>query len=143
MNIGYGYCGDLLESHGIVYLQGKSGNLSNMDIDCDGVLKGVGDDGRCKSSDDTQYQTSFKDIASEYSNGVEDLNAFVHDYVVFGNYGEADGYITYDPEEDGIQPLSVMAVICNNQLVSSCISIISSFRVVTTNASCPVLRCLG
>ena len=101
-----------------MYLQGKGGNLANMDIDCDGIADGPGDDGRCGSSDDTQYETAFKDTVASYSNGVEDLNAFVHDYIVFGNYGSADGYTTFDPEEYGVKPLSVAAVVCGDQLVS-------------------------
>ena len=88
-----------------------------MDIDCDGLQHGEGDDGRCGNSDDTQSETAFKDTVAQYSNGVEDLNAYVHDYVVFGNYGTADGYTTFDPEEHDVKPLSVMAVVCGDQLV--------------------------
>lgn len=101
-----------------MYLQGTGGKLGNMDIDCDGLADGPGNDGRCDSSDDTQYQTAFKHIVSSYSNGVEDLNSYVHDYVVFGNYGGGD-YINFHPEDHNIHPLSVMAVVCGDQLVSS------------------------
>lgn len=111
----YSYCAD--DSKGILYLQGTGGNLANMDIDCDGIKDGIGDDGRCDSSGDIQYQTAFMDTVAGYSNGVEDLNPFVHDYVVFGNYGSEDGYITFDPEEYGIEPLSVMAVVCGDKLI--------------------------
>lgn len=106
-----------MDKYGIMYIQGTGGNLANMDIDCDGIPDGPGDDGRCGSSDDTQYETAFKEDVQEF--GIEDLNSFVHDYVVFGNYGEADGYITYDPEQDGVRPLSVMAVVCGDKLVSN------------------------
>ncbi|KAG9252431.1 putative chitosanase [Emericellopsis atlantica] len=113
----YGYCGDHLDSSGIIYLQGKGGNLANMDIDCDGIANGAGDDGRCGNSEDTQYQTAFQYTVSSYSNGVSDLNAYVHDYIVFGNYGSADGYTTFDPQEYGVKPLSIGAVVCGDKLV--------------------------
>jgi hypothetical protein len=85
-----------------------------MDIDCDGQQGGAGDDGRCGSSEDTQSETSFKDTVASYGTGIKDLNAKVHPYVVFGN----DGTIpSFDPKRYGIQPLSVMAVVCGDQLV--------------------------
>ncbi|RFU29037.1 hypothetical protein B7463_g7309, partial [Scytalidium lignicola] len=112
----FSYCGDHLNDYGIVYLQGTGGALADMDIDCDGLQKGPGDDGRCGSSGDTQDQTSFEDTVASYSKGVDDLNAFVHPYVVFGNVGSKSGFVNFDPRSVGVQPLSLMAVICSGKM---------------------------
>ncbi|KAG5657302.1 hypothetical protein KAF25_005866 [Fusarium avenaceum] len=112
----YSYCGDH-KSQGIIYLQGTNGNLANMDIDCDGTQHGAGDDGRCGSSSDTQSQTSFQDTVRGYNKSIRDLNAFVHPYVVFGNEGTRAGYKNFRPQDYGIEPLSLMAVVCGNKLI--------------------------
>lgn len=102
------YC----QGDGIIYLKGNSDKLANMDIDCDGVKNSL-----CPAEGtDTQYQTSFKDTVNLY--GIPDLDASIHNYVVFGNAGNKAGYTTFDPKAHGVQPLSLMAVVCNNQLVS-------------------------
>jgi hypothetical protein len=100
-----------------MYVSGPSGKLVDMDIDCDGTQHGPGDDGRCGSSSDTQSETSFKDTVAGYGKGVKDLNAFVHPYVVFGNVGSKAGYTVFDPEKNGIKALSIMAVVCGDQMV--------------------------
>lgn len=83
-----------------------------MDVDIDGDTAGHQCDGDC------QQETSFKDIVAGYDKGINDLNAYIHSYVVFGNQGKKKGYTTFDPTAYGIKPLSLMAVVCNNQLVS-------------------------
>lgn len=88
-----------------------------MDIDCDGTQGGPADDGRCGNSDDTQSITSFADTVREYGKGVQDLDAKIHPYVVFGNVGDEPGFTSFDPQEYGIEPLSVMAVVCGDKLV--------------------------
>ena len=98
----------------MIYLHGNGKQLANMDIDCDGQQGGAGEDGRCGSSGDTQSQTSFKDTIIDYKVGISDLNAKVHTYVVFGNDGTSP---SFDPQKYGIEPLSVMAVVCGNKLV--------------------------
>ena len=98
----------------VIYLHGNGKQLANMDIDCDGQQGGAGEDGRCGSSGDTQSQTSFKDTIIDYKVGISDLNAKVHTYVVFGNDGTSP---SFDPQKYGIEPLSVMAVVCGNKLV--------------------------
>ncbi|RGP58888.1 glycoside hydrolase family 75 protein [Fusarium sporotrichioides] len=113
----YSYCGDHLQDKKIIYLQGPAGNLADMDVDCDGVQHGAGDDGRCGSSSDTQSQTSFQDTVRSYGKGIKDLNAFVHPYVVFGNEGQLSGYKNFHPQEHGIEPLSLMAVVCGDKLI--------------------------
>lgn len=84
-----------------------------MDIDCDGAQGGG--DGRCGKSQDTQDETAFKDTVSSY--GISDLNANIHPYIVFGNEGSKPGYTTFLPQDHGVQPLSVMAVVCGEKLI--------------------------
>lgn len=109
----------------MLYLHGTGSKLANMDIDCDGDQSDLGD-GRCGKSQDTQSQTAFKDLVRKYSkkNGkaVSDLNANFIPYVAFGNYGNKKGYTNFHPEDFGLQPLSVMAVLCGDKLVSDRIS---------------------
>jgi hypothetical protein len=114
----FAYCGDHLADYNVVYIKGAGSNLADMDIDCDGEQNGRGDDGRCGSSSDTQSITSFQDRVKGYKKGINDLNAFIHPYVVFGNEGSKKGWKTFDPEEYGIEPLSIIAVVCNGKLVS-------------------------
>ncbi|KAK5624916.1 hypothetical protein RRF57_000632 [Xylaria bambusicola] len=111
------YCGDRLDSNGIIYQQGTGGALSDMDIDCDGVQGSPADDGRCGNSGDTQSITSFADTVRGYNRGIEDLDANIHPYVVFGNVGDEPGFTSFDPQEFGIEPLSIIAVVCGDQLI--------------------------
>lgn len=115
--LAFSYCGDHISDYNVVYLQGTNGEFANMDIDCDGRQGGPADDGRCGSSGDTQSMTSFMDTVASYGKGISDLDANVHPYVVFGNEGTKAGWKTFNPQSYGIEPLSVMAVVCNNQLV--------------------------
>ncbi|KAG8417976.1 hypothetical protein J3458_005424 [Metarhizium acridum] len=113
----FDYCGDHISDYSVIYLQGKNGQLANMDIDCDGIQHGPADDGRCGSSGDTQSVTSFADTLRGYGTGQRDLDANAHPYVVFGNTGSRKGYANFDPRKYGVEPLSVMAVVCNNKLI--------------------------
>ncbi|GJN81804.1 glycoside hydrolase family 75 [Purpureocillium lilacinum] len=110
----FGYCGDHLADYKIMYLQGKNGELVNMDIDCDGAL-GEGD-GSCDSSGDTQPQTTFQETVAGYNKGIKDLNAYIHSFVVLGNDGSKNGYIEFKPEQYGIEPLSTVAVVCGDKM---------------------------
>lgn len=105
----FGYCERGLAGTGF-YLSGENGFV-NMDIDCDGI--NTPGDGRCGGSDDTQYQTRWKEEVQAY--GIEDLNTYVHPYVVLGN--EGDYSPTFDPQEYNIKPLSLVAVVCGEKLV--------------------------
>jgi len=113
----FSYCGDH-QDKGIYYIQGTGGKLANMDIDCDGQWGGPADDGRCANDGSHLPITAFQWILEGYNAGITEFNPYVHPYVVFGNFGDADGYTTFDPQTLGIKPLSVMAVVCNNKLVS-------------------------
>ncbi|KAJ4243935.1 hypothetical protein NW757_010867 [Fusarium falciforme] len=114
----YSYCGDHVKDYNVIYLQGKNGKLVNMDIDCDGIQGSPADDGRCGSSGDTQSVTSFQWVLESYGTSQKDLDANIHPYIVFGNEGTKSGWKTFDPEKHGIKPLSVMAVVCGNKMVS-------------------------
>lgn len=81
-----------------------------MDIDCDGANNAAGD---CANDPSGQGQTSFKDTVQTF--GISDLDANLHSYVVFGNEGDTP---SFRPQDHGIRPLSVMAVVCNGQVVS-------------------------
>ena len=115
--VDFGYCGDHLDDYRIMYLQGKNGQLVNMDVDCDGAQGGG--DGSCDSSQDTQGQTTFEDTVRGYNKGIDNLNAYIHSYVVLGNDGSKSGYITFKPESYGVEPLSLVAVVCGDKMVRS------------------------
>lgn len=101
---GFAYCGDI---NGTIYLHGSGngGQYDNMDIDCDGKNSKGGD---CGADVTGQDQTAFKGQLKQF--GIDELDANVHPYVVFGN-------TNFDPQQYGMEPLSVMAVVCNNQVV--------------------------
>ncbi|KAK2626019.1 hypothetical protein QTJ16_004281 [Diplocarpon rosae] len=112
----FSYCGSRLRD-GVVYISGERGQMADMDVDCDGTQRPrLGDDGRCGTSSDTQSMTSFRGDVGSYGRSIQDLNAFVHPYVVFGNSASRDlpGYVQYDPWGDGVHPLSVVATVCGN-----------------------------
>lgn len=78
--------------------------------------------GDCGDDPTGQSMTAFKDLVQQYSNGaVDDLNTHIHNFVVLGNDnspGEGDGGESFSPQDDaGIQPLSVVAVVCGDKLV--------------------------
>ncbi|KAK4187895.1 fungal chitosanase of glycosyl hydrolase group 75-domain-containing protein, partial [Podospora australis] len=113
------YCTNNPHKPSILFLAGKAGALSNMDIDCDGVQGGPSDDGRCsiEKSPDYQSATAFRDELRRYNvPGVSDLNPYIHPYVVFGNSAEdpakKKNWKVFDPQKYGVRPLSVMAVVC-------------------------------
>lgn len=98
------FCGDIPNA---LFLK-SNGGYDNMDVDCDGADDKAGD---CSNDPSGYGETAFKDTVSQY--GISDLNANIHPYVVFN---EAP---FFNPEKYGMKPLSVMAVVCNNQVVSN------------------------
>lgn len=112
------YCGDHLEDFGVVYLQGP-GKMANMDIDCDGEQGGPEDDGRCDDTGTTIPQTAIRGTLEEYDVGIPDLNTHEHSFVVFGNSGGKNDWATFDPQSVGVEKASLMAVVCDNQMVYS------------------------
>jgi hypothetical protein len=114
---GFTYCGDHITDYNVVYIQGTGGALADMDIDCDGRQNSPYSNHKCDSSDDTIPETAFKEQVAGYKKGLTDLDSYIHTYVVFGNYGKKSGYVNFHPTDYGIEPLSLMAVVCNNKLV--------------------------
>jgi hypothetical protein len=100
------YCGDL---PGAIILKSSNG-YDNLDVDRDGANSHAG---ACANDPTGQGITAFQDTVSTY--GISDLDANLHPYVVFGNGGDSP---SFSPEQQGMHPLSVMAVVCNGQLVS-------------------------
>ena len=99
-----------------------------MDIDCDGANNSAG---ACANDPSGQGQTAFKDTVKGY--GIKDLDANLHPYVVFGNEGSSP---SFNPQSKGMKPLSVMAVVCSNQVVRTVtFSITGPFGIVNANSS--------
>ncbi|KAG8413182.1 hypothetical protein J3459_015745 [Metarhizium acridum] len=127
------YCGDLPNA---IFLKGSNGNYDNMDIDCDGANNSAGG---CANDPTGQGQTAFKDTVKTY--GIPDLDANLHPYVVFGNEGASP---SFNPQSKGMKPLSVMAVVCNNQVVRIIPVLVRRCIPVADNGnSFPVLWSLG
>ncbi|KAI5794030.1 fungal chitosanase of glycosyl hydrolase group 75-domain-containing protein [Pyronema domesticum] len=97
---GFGFCTD---TPGALYVSGP-GELADMDIDCDGA--------RNCGSGDFQPQTSFDDILQSKGYGINNLDASKHTFVVLGTCDVPVDRISGGP----IEPLSVIAIVCNNQL---------------------------
>ncbi|KAF2686733.1 glycoside hydrolase family 75 protein [Lentithecium fluviatile CBS 122367] len=101
------YCQD--PTSGAIFLKSSSA-YTDVDIDCDGAGAGTGD---CGNDQSGQSITAWADIAAELSGGaIEDLNTHHHTFVVFGNDSPK-----FDPTEHGIEPLSVMAVVCGDKYI--------------------------
>ncbi|KAJ2967923.1 hypothetical protein NQ176_g9432 [Zarea fungicola] len=96
------FCGDIANA---IFLKGSSGNYDNMDVDCDGADDKAGD---CSNDPSGFGETAFMDTVKGY--GISDLNANIHPYVVVNE----PPY--FDAVKHGMKPLSVMAVVCNNQV---------------------------
>ena len=94
-----------------------------MNVDCDGANNSAG---KCSNDPSGQSQTAFQDTLQSY--GISDLDASIHSYVVFGNDG---GSPTFDPSTAGMKPLSVMAVVCGDNMVRrSAAAVRTSFRAI-------------
>ena len=106
------YCDEFMDGKGF-YIRGTGHNLVGMQVDCDGDQEGLTK--RCGNSKDTQSQTSFKPDVQAF--GISDLRADIHPYVVLGNEGSAPGYTTFDPRSVGVEPLSIVAVVCNGKMI--------------------------
>ena len=106
---GVQYCGDIPNAI-FLHSTNNGGEWADMDVDCDGANLGAG---KCSNDPSGQGQTAFQDTVASYNVGISDLDANRIPYVVFGNSGSSP---SFDPQMAGMQPLSVMAIVCNNQL---------------------------
>ncbi|KAF2727200.1 fungal chitosanase [Polyplosphaeria fusca] len=109
------YCKD--KASGAVFLKDiKKGGYADMDIDCDGASV---QQGACSNDGTGQGITAFQDQVKKF--GINDLDSQIHTFVVLGNdnsASEGNGGTPFDPAQSAnIKPLSVVAVVCNNQLL--------------------------
>ncbi|KAL3488387.1 fungal chitosanase of glycosyl hydrolase group 75-domain-containing protein [Aspergillus germanicus] len=127
-------------SSSAIYLKGPGDLLANMDVDCDGIqsVNATGlrtgnrnraanvnrngtnpnpSDTRCTGFPNTQPQTSFRSTLQSEGYGIPDLNPTIHPDIVLGNTGSQPCSRTFDPRTADIQPLSIVAVVCNNALI--------------------------
>ncbi|KGO47843.1 Fungal chitosanase [Penicillium expansum] len=101
------YCGDI---DGAIFLHStsKGGAYADMDVDCDGAHNS---EGSCSDDRSGQGVTAFQDEVKQF--GIKDLDASIHPYVVFGNEGQKPSFM---PDKHGMEPLSVMAIVCGGKL---------------------------
>ena len=76
-----------------------------MYVDCDGANR---TGGKCVNDPSGQGKTAFQYQVAQLNAGIDDLNANLHPYVVFGN--ELDSP-SFDPSNHGMVPLTVMAIV--------------------------------
>ncbi|KAH3907350.1 hypothetical protein HBI56_185100 [Parastagonospora nodorum] len=110
------YCMD--KTSNIVFLKNQQGGFADMDIDCDGAGKGQGG---CSDDPTGLGDTSFKSQLQDLTKGaVKDLNTNKHTFVVLSNFiindAQGDSRKPFDIETAGVEPLSIVAVICGNQM---------------------------
>ncbi|KAF2475135.1 putative chitosanase CSN1 [Lindgomyces ingoldianus] len=106
------YCKD--DASGAIYLKDTGNGYADMDIDCDGVNAS---EGACSNDPTGQSMTAFQDDVQKF--GIDDLDAHIHTYVVLGNdnsASEGNGGEKFNPTDAGIQPLSVVAVVCGGNM---------------------------
>lgn len=111
----FAYCGDI-EGAIFIHSTGNGGQYANMDIDCDGANR---KSGKCANDPTGQGTTAFQSEVQALNVGLKDLDSNLHPYVVFGNEEHSP---EFKPKDHGMEPLSVMAVVCNNQVVSAVIT---------------------
>ncbi|OGM46668.1 chitosanase [Aspergillus bombycis] len=106
----FSYCGDIPNA---IYLHSSKngGQYADMDVDCDGANRHAG---KCSNDHSGQGETRWKDEVQKL--GIDDLDANIHPYVVFGNENDDGDDPEFDPRKHGMEPLSVMAVVCNKKL---------------------------
>jgi hypothetical protein len=85
---------------------------------------------------DGSQPTSFLETLRSRAPGLSDLNPDVHPYVVFGTNGDNLRSMSFDPRVVGIMPLSIMAVVCDDKLVSLTVH---SRTNLSTKAALPII----
>ncbi|EHK46099.1 hypothetical protein TRIATDRAFT_197013 [Trichoderma atroviride IMI 206040] len=89
-----------------IFLKGSSGDYDNMNMDCDGANNSAGR----YSNLGRRNRVKRPSRATVSPN----LNANVHTQVVFGNEGASP---SFNPQSKVMEPLSVTAIECNNEVV--------------------------
>jgi hypothetical protein len=99
-----------------------------MDIDCDGKEREPNDE-QCGHNLSDQDVTAMRDDLQAYEvPGLEDLDPYVHPYVVFGNSGSHQGNRPFDPRQHKVRPLSLILVVTRDVLVSAALFPVKSRR---------------
>ncbi|KAK8131064.1 glycoside hydrolase family 75 protein [Apiospora sp. TS-2023a] len=121
------YCGDYVNATGSFLYAASSAASSDADqpstltIDCGGIRGGPEDTGLC----DRLYEGPAKSTAFQYlikrsHIPVQDLNTYFHPYVALGDFQDSQGsgsnFVEFDPQDDLVEPLSLVAVLCNGKM---------------------------
>jgi chitosanase len=110
------YCMD--KTSNVVFLKNPNGGFADMDIDCDGAGKGQGG---CSNDPSGLGETSFQSQLQDLTKGaVKDLDSNKHTFVVLSNFvtidAPGDKRKPFDIESVGVEPLSIIAIVCGDQL---------------------------
>jgi chitosanase len=102
----------------VVFLKIQNGGFADMDIDCDGAGKGQGG---CSDDPTGLGETSFKDQVQSLTIGaVSDLDTNKQTFVVLSNFvstdASGDSRKPFDIQSVGVNPLSIVAVVCGGQM---------------------------
>lgn len=58
------------------------------------------------------------DEVASYQTGISQLSTYGHPCNIFGDAGSNASSVNYDPQEYGVKPLSLMAVVCGAKMIS-------------------------
>jgi chitosanase len=110
------YC--MNKTSNVVFVKNQNGGFADMDIDCDGAGKGQGG---CSDDPTGLGETSFKDQVQSLTNGaVSDLDTNKHTFVVLSNFvsndASGDNRKPFDIQSVGVNPLSIVAIVCGGQM---------------------------
>lgn len=110
------YC--MEKNSNVVFLKNQSGGFADMDIDCDGAGNGQGG---CGDDPTGLGETSFKSELQGLTGGaVQDLDTNKHTFVVLSNFvsndAPGDSRKPFNIASVGVEPLSIVAVVCGNQM---------------------------
>jgi chitosanase len=114
------YCMD--KTSNVVFLKNQDGGYADMDIDCDGAGKGQGG---CSNGQSGLGETSFQSQLQDLTKGaVKDLDSNKHTFVVLSNFvtidASGDTRKPFDIESVGVEPLSIVAIVCGDQMFTAC-----------------------
>lgn len=127
LGLAWYYCGDYANTAGSFLYAASSTTASssrpssNLTIDCNGIRDGPDDTGLC----DRLYRgptrsTAFQSRMKADGFPAKDLNPYFHPYVALGDFRDIrrrEEYVHFDPQDQVVEPLSIVAVVCNDKLV--------------------------
>ncbi|KAK8117241.1 Endo-chitosanase [Apiospora kogelbergensis] len=127
LGLAWYYCGDYANTAGSFLYAASSTTASssrpssNLTIDCNGIRDGPDDTGLC----DRLYRgptrsTAFQSRMKADGFPAKDLNPYFHPYVALGDFRDIrrrEEYVHFDPQDQVVEPLSIVAVVCNDKLI--------------------------